>query len=204
MSVVVQSEVGIASAASIHLGRDPIADFDDLDNSTAQIFKERYAAQRDKLLRTYPWNFAMRFASLAGAALPAPLFGWTHQFNLPSGGDPGFCLRLWRVDPVTTEHKVQGRQIYARRGGPLTIAFVHREEDAQIFDPLFAELLAVDLALALINRIPTNEVRQRTREMTTLRRDLRRDARLADAMEQSATQFATTTGGTWLSARRLM
>lgn len=202
MSVVVQSEVGIASAASLHLGRDPIVDFDDLDSKTAQIFKERYAATRDRLLRTYPWNFAMRFQNLPGAALSTPVFGWTHEFTLPSGGNAGYCLKLWRAGDATTKFQVQGRKIFAQRGGPLPIQFVHREENPEIFDPIFAELLAVELALVLMNRIPSNETRKRTGDLKKERRTLRRDARLSDALEQSAGQFAQTDGGTWLQARR--
>uniref|UniRef100_UPI003A919884 hypothetical protein n=1 Tax=Celeribacter sp. TaxID=1890673 RepID=UPI003A919884 len=96
--MAVQSEVGIASAALVHLGRDPITTFEDAGRVEAVVLKGRYPAMRDKLLRSYPWNFAMRYASLAGKELEAPRFGLTHVCGLPSGGDLGKCLRVWRLE----------------------------------------------------------------------------------------------------------
>lgn len=204
MTVTLQSEVGIASAASLHLGRDQIADFGDLEDANAQIFRERYPSVRDALLRSYPWNFAMRFASLAGSKLPAPQFGFTYRYILPSGGNLPYCLRLWRVDG-DAHYAVRGRYVYTTHAPPLSISYVARVENTEEFDPIFAELLSIDLALALINRIPTGEVRARQRDLQTHRRDLRRDARLSDAMEQSPSEFADRGGrGTWALARRPM
>ena len=198
----VQSEVGIASAASIMLGRDPIADWGDLEDVNARIFKERYPTVRDALLRSYPWNFAMRFASLPGSVLPTPQFGFTHKCPLPSGGDLGYCLRLWKVDK-DVKYAVRGRDIYTTKSPPLSISYIVREDSPEVFDPLFAELLAVELALALVNRIPSDDVRKRQREMMQTRKELRRSAKLSDAMEQSATTYATSSGqGSWLDARR--
>jgi len=202
VTAYIPSEVGIASAASVHLGRDPIVDFGDLEDTHAQIFKERYPAVRDALLRSYPWNFAMHFASLAGSVLPVPQFGFTHKFELPAGGDLGWCLRLWAVEG-SAKYAVRGRDIFSTQAPPLTVSYVKREENPEIYDPIFSELLAVELALALVNRIPTDEVRKRTREIMATRKELRRSGKLTDAMEQSAGTYATNGGqGSWLDARR--
>lgn len=202
MTAFIQSEVGIASAASIYLGRDPIADFGDLEDTNAQIFKERYPAVRDALLRSYPWNFAMRFASLPGSALSTPQFGFTHKYALPAGGELGHCLRLWAVENYV-KYAVRGRELFATKAPPLSISYVVREENPEIYDPIFSELLGVELALALVNRIPNDEVRKRTRELMAERKEMRRMAKLSDAMEQSPGSYARAPGnGSWLDARR--
>ncbi len=197
-----QSLTGLASAAMVHLGRDPIADLDATGNELATLVRERYPAVRDALLRAYPWNFAMRFASLPGSALDLPAFGFTHRCALPSGGAQPYCLRLWRLENPKLQYSIQGRNLLLKSEPPVTIEYVGRIESVETFDPLFYQLLAVDLALALINRVPTNEVRKRTQEMTTLRRDLRRKATMTDAMEASAGESPRDDRGTWLGKRR--
>lgn len=202
MAAFHHSEVGIASAANIHLGRDPIADWGDLESTDARIYQERYPAVRDALLRSYPWNFAMEFASLAGSELSTSQFGFTHKCALPAGGDLPWCLRLWRVQEGVT-YAVRGRFLFTTAKPPVNISYVGRVENPEMFDALFLELVALDLAMAVINRIPTNEVRKRTREMQTARSNLRREARMTDAMEQSAGKVGTGNGqGSWLDVRR--
>ncbi len=197
------SEVGIASAALIHLGKDPIADLDAQNDPNARILKERLPGVRDALLRSYPWNFAKYFASLPASALAAPMFGFTHRCALPAGGELPFCLRIWKVD-TTAEYSVQGRYLYLKGSGPVTVAYVGRNENYEEYDPLFAELLALDLALAVINKIPSRELARTKRELKRDRRKARRDAGLTDAMEASAQALSRggDNAGTWLGARR--
>lgn len=197
-----QSRSGIASAALIHLGRDPVPDLDASADQTAVMMRERYAVVRDALLRSYPWNFAMRFAVLPGSALPVAQFGYTHACALPSGGAQLYCLRLWRLEQTTIKYRVQGRQLLVSAAPPITIAYTGRVLEEDQFDPIFCELLALDLALALINRVPSNEVRKRGNELRQVRATVRRSAAMTDAQESSPGQTTGGDTGSWLGARR--
>jgi hypothetical protein len=197
-----QSRTGLASAALIHLGRDPIADLETETDQTAVMMRERYPAVRDALLRSYPWNFAMRFASLPGSAITTPQFGYTHTCALPSGGEQLYCLRLWGLEKTGIKYTVQGRNLLVSCAPPISIAYVGRVVAEDQFDPMFCELLAVDLALALINRVPSNEVRKRGNELRQVRATLRRSAAMTDAMESSPGQTTGGDTGSWLASRR--
>ncbi len=201
MVAALHSEVGIASAALTYLGRDPISSLDD-GSTYATLMRDRYPATRDRLLRTYPWNFAMRHASLAGAKLAAPLFGFTHKVSLPQGGALGRCLRVWSIDKRGVKFQVVGFELYINFDPPAPIAYVIAEENPERFDPIFAELLAVEIALTCVNRVSTDEVRKRNRELREDRRRLLRDARLNDAMEQSPGAINSHAGSSWQAARQ--
>jgi len=205
----------------MHLGRDGLATFEDSEREAAKTLRGRYPRVRDKLLRTYPWNFAMNFASLAGQELSKPEFGMTHRCALPSGGANPHCLKLWRVrlqdgtasNPTrlyagaamprhNRRFSVRGRYLFVAQNPPIDVQYVARVEDPNLFDELFRELVAVDLALASINLLATNEIRRATRELKAERRAILRDARLSDAMESFGDKFGQGEQGSWLDARR--
>ncbi len=62
-------------------------------------------------------------------------------------------------------------------------------------------MLAVDLALKLINSVAVDEVRKRTQEIKAQRKEIRRAAVLSDAIEGSAEELPEDSSG-WLAARR--
>lgn len=205
MTAELRSVASIASAAMIWLGRDPIADLGDVHDVDARMVASRYDAVRDALLRSYPWNFAMRMASLPGRALAAPAFGYTHACALPSGGDMGYCVKLWRAD-VARDVKwiVQGREMLLTCAPPVSVNYVIRQTDVEQYDPIFAEMLAIDLALALINRVGSNDIRKSSRELMAERRRLKREATLHDAIESYPRDPTDGDRGSWIRARRVL
>lgn len=215
------AEVDIASDALMHLGRDGLATFQDSERAAAKALQSRYPRVRDKLLRTYPWNFAMTVRSLPGEELAKAEFGMTHRCILPSGGANPHCLRVWRVrlgagaadNPTRLyagaelpRHRrafaVRGRHLYVAQTPPIDVQYIARVEDPNLFDELFRELVAIDLALASINLLATDEIRKATRELKAERRQIVRQARLSDALEGAGDQFAQGEQGSWLDARR--
>lgn len=194
------TRVGIFSAALIHLERDPIADPDDMGNAHVRVLKPRYDTVRDALLRSYPWNFAKRFATLSGAALPAPAFGFSYASDLPAGSEPmPWCLRVWDVE-ASGKWKIVGRKLFSEAAPPISIDYVARVDENQ-FDPIFEELLALDLALAVFGRIPPENAIRRLNDLRGERKRLRRTAGLSDAMESAPDQIKGAPGS-WLAARR--
>jgi hypothetical protein len=197
-----QSEAGIVSAALIHLGRDPVGAVSAETQGNAGIIYGRFTSVRDSLLRSYPWNFAMRFVSLAGAELPAPLYGFSHKYALPRGGSQGYCLKFWGTENSGIKWRVQGQDLYANAAPPLSCQIVVKVESAAEFDALFAEVLAFDLALAGINRVPTNDVRKSSRLMLAMRKGAVRKAKRADAIAKITAPVTSGNRGSWINARR--
>lgn len=144
------TEVSICNKALAFLGASPIISLND-DNEAGRLCKAVYADQRDALLQGYPWNFAMRRASLA-AEVTAPLWGFACQYILPAGPDPEFCLRVYQVEDELDNacpYKIEGRKILTDDGGPLNIIYIARVTDPGLYSPLFSETLSATLAVIL-------------------------------------------------------
>lgn len=151
------------------------------DRAPVRWMRRNYPLVRDAVLRRHPWNFA-----LARAALPAlsgePVFGWDHQYQLPAD-----CLRLLPLtydgklnsDPI--DHEVEGRRILTNAKSPLKIRYVRRVEDPSLFDALFTQLLAAELAFRAASWITGKQsYAERLGQMAA---QLNEQATLLDALE---------------------
>lgn len=146
------SEVEIVNSALIKLGERTIASLDD-NRKAARKAKVQYPRQRKKLLRSYRWNFAVTRSPVLGAALPAPLYGFTSRFLMPVD-----CLRVLGLhdenEPQenytssTIPFKVEGRHIYTDETA-LKLFYIADVTDVSKFDPMFEEVLAISLAIDL-------------------------------------------------------
>ena len=80
--------VSIASNALLRLGADPINSFDEADQSGSNIERARLAANlwptvRKQVLRTHPWNCAIKRVLLSPDAT-APAFGAAYRYQKPA------------------------------------------------------------------------------------------------------------------------
>src|SRR5215831_18836320 len=82
-----ESGVGIAAAALVLLGAEPIGSMLE-NNDRARACARLYPRSRRVVLRMHTWNSATRRKSLAQDAR-GPLFGWPYSFTLPVN-----CLRV--------------------------------------------------------------------------------------------------------------
>jgi hypothetical protein len=160
----------VVNLAFDRIGERTIVSLDDPGPIVARA-KAQYSHQRDLLLRAQPWRFAMARAELA-ALSDAPTFGWDRAFERPSNA--------LRVMPLTTngeydglpvEHRFEGTQILTNATAPLKIRYVQRDVPETKFDPLFTELLAINIALQLSYRLTNKrslvaELRQEARELS--------------------------------------
>lgn len=151
------SEVGIVNSALTKLGAARIISLD-ANQKEAREMKALYVMRRDALLRAHFWNFARKRASLP-ALVDGPEWGYAYAYQLPADF---LCLRqvndFWLVpgladymnapdsEPYKLETIDDQRVIVTDYGPPLKVAYTWRVENAGVFDPLFAELLACDLA----------------------------------------------------------
>lgn len=160
----------VVNLAFDRIGERTIVSLDDPGPIVARA-KAQYSHQRDLLLRAQPWRFAMARADLA-ALSDKPSFGWDRAFERPSNA--------LRVMPLTTngeydglpvEHRFEGTHILTNAKAPLKIRYVQRDVPETKFDPLFTELLAINIALQLSYRLTNKrslvaELRQEARELS--------------------------------------
>jgi hypothetical protein len=132
--------VGIASNALLMLGDKPIADFTE-SSDRARIAANLWPSVRDSVLRSHPWNCAIKRESL----LPdtgAPAFDWSYQFTLP-----GDCLRVLSVGEIGAdeEFKIEGRKLLMD-ASPCDLRYVFQNDNPDTYDPMLVDLLTVTMA----------------------------------------------------------
>lgn len=180
------SEVEIVNSALIKIGERTITSFDDVNRKAARVSARQYPIRRDAMIRRYRWNFAMTRASLAPES-PGPAFGFQNRFMLPAD-----CIRLIGLfddsEPLqnytssTKPHKVEGGFVHAD-GTELLVFYLKKETDVGQFDPLFAEVLAVDLAMDLAYNLSTGL--DKLKDLRIDFNDLIAQAKRTDAIEGS-------------------
>ncbi len=138
--------VDVCNQALARLGAEKILGLDD-GSKGARFCRLFYEQTRDEVLRSHPWNFAMKREVLS-RLVDEPVFGWKRQYQLP----PDF-LRLVQLNGFAETEAARNSEI---EGNTLLcdedeaqVRYVRRMEDAGLFDPLFAEALAMKLASKL-------------------------------------------------------
>lgn len=182
-------DVAIVNSALGKLGCERIISLDD-DSDRARIMKAQYPLLRDKLLRSHPWNFAIKRVSLA-ALSDAPAFGYDYQYQLPSD-----CLRILETSIDEADWQKEGDVIVTNESS-LAIKYLSNDVPVGLFDACFCEVLALDLAIDTCHALTTSNTRlqslaeQRKQEIQT--------ARSFDAQEGAIRQVQATD---WRNARR--
>lgn len=190
------SDVSIANRALQKLGARQIASLTE-DSPNARSVSIAYEPVRDRLLREYEWNFAIKRASVAADATET-LWGGLNRFRKPND-----FLRLLRDTEAgsTTRSdrqtwRVEGEFIVTSDGAPLEFRYLARIEDPVKFDPLFSELFSLTLAAEMIGDIETSITRKQIilDEMT----EVKQRARHANSLENDAREAPQ---DSWLDAR---
>lgn len=141
------SEVAICNAALAKVSNNRIASL--TEGSTAgDLCNEMYERIRDRLLRRHIWNFNKKRVKLAQLSA-APVFGWTHAYQLPSD-----WVRNIGVYPdssalnQTHGYEVEGRTILSGHEN-IYLVYGAKVTDPNEFDDMFREALAYALAVEL-------------------------------------------------------
>jgi len=157
------------------------------NSKEARLCNRRFETVRDAVLRSHPWNTAIRRASLAQDS-DAPAFGFTYQYTLPT--DP-YCLRVlsfWNsnVDSEIAAYdsqvmfKIEGRKVLSNEG-TCKITYLARVTDTEEYDSLLsstiAHKLAAETAYAITGSTTVSQAMQQLYEVRL------REARSIDAME---------------------
>jgi hypothetical protein len=130
--------------ANIALATDPVA----------VVMNDQYDHAIELLLEEHRWNFAGKRVTLTKLAEDPP-FGWDHQYALPSD-----CIRLKDVNGEDIE---ASSQLFSIEGTNLltnddvvTITYVAKVTDTNLFSPSFVEALSFKLASITCGRLTGN------------------------------------------------
>ena len=143
-----------------------------------------YAQTRDALLRTHWWRFAGGRSNLAASA--APSFQWTYAWTLPT--DFIRMRYVWDDNNSAKEkslysYELEGLEIFTNET-PCKIKYTKKETTTTKFDPLFTEILVLQLAKKLVP--PIAGVKNKLlEEINAELYPLLRQARTIDKQEQN-------------------
>ena len=169
--------VSICSNALLMLGAQTINDFaDQLNLDRAKLCANLYPTVRDDMLRSHPWNCAIKRAVLAPDAV-APAFGYTYSFELPAD-----FMRVLEVgtNGSQIDYLVEGRTIQADTT-VLELRYVFRNEVENTWDAHLVKLVTLAMAAALAYPVTQSSALQQSFEQK-LEMTLKR-ARAVDGQE---------------------
>lgn len=172
------SEITICTNALLQLGSQPISAFDD-GSDNALLCSNLWPQTRDGVLRSHPWNRAVKRVSLAPSA-NEPIWGYAFAFDLP-----GDLLTILEVD-TRGDHKVEGTQILADEN-PLLIKYTYRNENVPSYDALLIE--ALTWAMMAVLAYPITKSTTKSTEINAIYLTRLRLARTVDAQEDSPDQM---------------
>lgn len=176
----ITTAVGICNLALGHLGKPPISAIGE-NTRGGQLCALHYEATRNALLRSHPWNFAIKRASLAqdSVASDALPFEYEYAYTLPAD-----CLRVIRTsieaEGLEHDYRIEKRFLLSDEA-EVSVEYIYKATTVGDYDPLFVQLLALDLALAMCMVLANNAaLLQRLEEK---RASLAPGAQTADAQE---------------------
>ena len=182
------SEVEVCNNALTKLGEDLIMAL--TENSKAgRLCNLHYAIQRDALLRSHNWNFAVKRVAL-GKLASTPLYDFSAEFQLPID-----FMKLIRLEENTQPFRLEGRKILAS-SDTLNIEYIAKITDPNQFDAMFADVLGTKIALVLA--IPLSDSKPLYDAMKELLDDTLPDTRTIDGQENSPDELEA---DAWLNAR---
>lgn len=176
-------DVNICNDALNFLGVEPVASLDD-DSKAARTCKAQYPIARDYILRTHPWNFALKRDILT--PIPdAPTFGDTTVFLLPQD-----CVRVNKVlddngNPI--RYKTEGRRIYATESDHLNLSYVSNSVPEGDYDVAFRRAVAAHLAGDICYKMTQSA--NLMQGMYALAENIARESRTLDSMENTPDNF---------------
>ncbi len=169
------SPVAICNLALDHLKQGTVTNIEAPTTTTAVICARWYDTTRRAVLRKHTWSFAKTRRSLSRNST-APSFGYADAYNLPNDfvrlrsiGDDS----IGDYKQLTQPYEIEGDQILINNneGDSLDITYIKDEILVTKFDPLFVDLLAVELALRMSYKFTLkNTVIVRLNEMATILR----------------------------------
>jgi len=156
--MTIMSETDIGNLALDLLSAGTVQDIVTPTSPTEELLNRWYDQVRRKVLREHPWNFAAKRTILAASGT-APDFGYTAAYPVPTD-----FIRLLTIQD-TNGNDIQGQEygfefvgtqrcvVTNAEGGQLRVRYVYDITDVSKFDPLFIQLFAHELAMAIAYKV---------------------------------------------------
>jgi hypothetical protein len=124
------TDVSICSNALLLLGAKTISSFDE-NSDRARLASNLFPMVRNYLLRSHPWNCAIKRVALA-PDVAAPAFDWDYQFTLP-----GDYMRVLSVGEAGAEvpFKIEDGKLLCD-DNPAYLRYVYRNENPATWDDM--------------------------------------------------------------------
>ena len=139
-----KTETSVANEA-LSLIKQPSLIHIDADNTNMKrIVVKHFAAERDALLRQYPWNFASTRALLQ-AQVQKPVFGFKYLYAFPHD-----CMAVRSLPDANNQDdwKVEKRAILTDLAPPLKVIYTRFAYEVALWDALFRKAFVRRLAEA--------------------------------------------------------
>lgn len=144
-----KTEIANIALAKFREGR--ITNIESTTDPVAVVMNDQYDHALELVLEEHRWNFAGKRVTLTQLSDDPP-FGWDHQYALPSD--------LVRLKDVNGEDVESSSRLFALEGNALltnddtvTITYVARITDSNLFSPSFVEALSFKLASITCGRL---------------------------------------------------
>lgn len=135
-------DVDICNSALVKLGAEPINALSD-NTKQARLCNSRYPFILKAVLRTAPWGFAVKRASLTPAVVTLE-FGDEAAFQLPAD-----CVKVWKLNDGRVKYKIEGRHLLSDEIDEAEIFYVSSAISPTEMDFVFMEAVACTLAADL-------------------------------------------------------
>jgi hypothetical protein len=175
------TSVSICSNALLMLGAQPINDLaEDLDR--ARLAANLYPSVRDDMLRSHPWNCAVKRVVLSPETRTPP-YGYAYQFMLPSD-----WLRTLSVGDYGAEidYRIEGRAVLANEAA-LKLRYIFRNENESTWDAMLVHCMTLAMAARMAYAITQSATLEQVR-MQELELALKR-ARAIDGQDEPPETF---------------
>ena len=142
------SETIICNMSLARIGAKRINNLDTGTSPEAIQCRTHYGTTRDSLTRSYSWRFARAREELSEDVV-APDFEWDNQFILPN--DFLRFRSIYEEDGATSKsrrHSIEGQRLLTNLSA-VSLRYIKKVTDPTKFDPLFVEVLVLQLALKL-------------------------------------------------------
>lgn len=180
--------IDIVNRALGYLGAEPLVSLDQATPLAAKV-KVVWPLVRDDVLRDHPWNSCKSRVRL-GQLATEPVFGFRYQYQLPAD-----FLRLVDMDPADGRYQVEGHWLLSN-SPCLSIVYIRREENPQMYDAQLVAVLSVKLAAELAYGVTSStSLAQSLEEMYQKKL---REAKSVNARESDP---AVIRASRWVSAR---
>lgn len=194
------SEVDICNLALDFLKQESIVQLDPPSSNAEEICARWYQQIRRGTLRIHPWNFALKRTSMTPASDSEPEFEYTHAYNLPNDFIRIGTLYTAEGDRIEkSEYEVEDGQILynGEDNTAIFLKYIYDHTDVSAFDPLFMNLFALNLAIAIGPRFSGTETRIKT--LIEMQKEAENTARSVDGQERPPRRIERSK---WRDARR--